>query len=330
MGRLCFEEPEKRGGLLPMTEVYRPEGLLIDTPENQQAMQSISALQEAMEQQKILEGRALVCDSARNLIVDLGCCRGMIPRLHAAVGIQEGSTRDIAIISRVGKPVSFLVTGFSKDSDGNPVAQLSRRLLQERCQKEYLDQLIPGDVITARVTHLESFGCFVDIGCGITSLIPIDSISVSRISHPKDRFRNGQDILAVVKSIDANGRITLSHKELLGTWEENAALFCPGETVAGVIRSVEKYGVFVELTPNLAGLAEPREEVTPGQHASVYIKNLLPDKMKVKLIIVDAFDAAYTPPKPEYYIKQGHIKRWRYSPESCSKVIETVFEEETQ
>lgn len=185
-------------------------------------------------------------------------------------------------------------------------------------------------MITARVTHLESFGCFVDIGCGITSLIPIDSISVSRISHPKDRFRNGQDILAVVKSIDANGRITLSHKELLGTWEENAALFCPGETVAGVIRSVEKYGVFVELTPNLAGLAEPREEVTPGQHASVYIKNLLPDKMKVKLIIVDAFDAAYTPPKPEYYIKQGHIKRWRYSPESCSKVIETVFEEETQ
>ena len=70
--------------------------------------------------------------------------------------------------------------------------------------------------------------------------------------------------------------------------------------------------------------------MTPGQHASVYIKNLLPDKMKVKLIIVDAFDATYTPPKPEYYIKQGHIKRWRYSPESCSKVIETVFEEETQ
>lgn len=126
-----------------MTEVYRPEGLLIDTPENQQAMQSISALQEAMEQQKILEARALVCDSARNLIVDLGCCRGMIPRLHAAVGIQEGFTRDIAIISRVGKPVSFLVTGFSKDSDGNPVAQLSRRLLQVGVKKSIWISLSP-------------------------------------------------------------------------------------------------------------------------------------------------------------------------------------------
>ena len=310
-----------------MTEDFRPEGLLIDRAENKQALHSVAALQEAMEQQTILEARALVCDSARNLIVDLGCCRGIIPRLHAAVGIEEGVTRDIAIISRVGKPVSFLVTGFTQDADGNPVAQLSRRLLQERCQKEYLDRLTPGDVIAARVTHLESFGCFVDIGCGVTSLIPIDTISVSRISHPKDRFRNGQDILAVVKSIDATGRITLSHKELLGTWEENAARFTPGETVAGVIRSVEKYGIFVELSPNLAGLAEPREEVLPGQHASVYIKNLLPDKMKVKLIIVDAFDATYTPAKPEYYITQGHIRRWRYSPQSCGKIIETVFEE---
>lgn len=309
-----------------MTQAYRPEGLLLDTAENKQALRGISALREAMEQQTILEARALVCDSARNLIVDLNGSRGVIPRLEAAMGIREGTTRDIAIISRVGKPVSFLVTGFSQDTGGNPVIQLSRRRLQERCQREYLDLLTPGDVIPARITHLESFGSFVDIGCGVTSLIPIDASSVSRIAHPRDRFRNGQDILAVVKSIGGDRRITLSHKELLGSWEENAALFSAGETVAGVIRSVEKYGVFVELTPNLAGLAEPRGEVAPGQHASVYIKNLLPEKMKVKLIIIDAFDADYPPKQHEYYISGGHIRRWRYSPPSCHKVVETVFD----
>ena len=42
---------------------------------------------------------------------------------------------------------------------------------------------------------------------------------------------------------------------MLGTWAENAALFSPGQTVTGVVRSVEDYGIFVELTPNLAGLA---------------------------------------------------------------------------
>lgn len=70
----------------------------------------------------------------------------------------------------------------------------------------------------------------------------------------------------MVRQVEPNGRVALSHKELLGSWEENAALFSPGETVAGVIRSSESYGVFIELTPNLAGLAEPRDDVFPGQH----------------------------------------------------------------
>lgn len=304
---------------------YKPEGMLIDTVENRQWLSSIPSLEAAMNQQQVLEARALVCDSSRNLILDLGCCKGIIPRNHTVIGIQEGTTREIAIISRVGKPVAFQVIGFEEDDDGNRVAILSRRLVQERCQADYLNQLLPGDILPARVTHLETFGSFVDVGCGITSLIPIDAISISRISHPRDRFSPGQDILAVVKSTDELGRLTLTHKELLGSWEENAALFSPGETVAGIIRSVEKYGVFVELTPNLAGLAEPRELVVPGQHASVYIKSLIPDKMKVKLIIVDAFDASYPPEKPFYYITQGHLDRWQYSPPSCERVVETVF-----
>ncbi len=305
--------------------VYHPEGLLIDTAENRKSLASLEGLRKAMDEDKTLEARVTVCDSAHNLILDLGCCRGLIPRSHTVLGIDTGATRDIAIISRVNKPVSFLVTGFETDTQGNTIVLGSRRLLQERCRERYLNALSPGDIIPAKVTHLESFGCFVDVGCGVTSLIPIDSISVSRISHPRDRFYCGQEIFAVVRSADELGRLTLTHKELLGTWEENAALFRPGETVAGIVRSVEKYGVFIELTPNLAGLAETREEVTPGQHASVYIKSLLPDKMKVKLIIVDAFDAAYPPEPPRYQLTQGHIDRWRYSPEVCPRVIETVF-----
>ena len=126
--------------------------------------------------------------------------------------------------------------------------------------KEYVSTLVPGDIVNARITHLETFGAFADIGCGIVSLLPIDMISVSRIDHPRERFSVGMDITAVIKAID-NGRISLTHKELLGTWEENAALFSPGETVAGIIRSVESYGAFVELTPNLAGLAEIKEGI---------------------------------------------------------------------
>ncbi len=305
---------------------YRPEGLLWESAENRQGLRSLAALQDAYAQNKTLEARAVLCDNEHNLVVDLGLMRGIIPRCEGAIGIEDGSTKDIAIISRVNKAVCFKVTGFGTDDGGNPIAYLSRRMAQEECRQEYLAHLRCGDIIPARVTHLEPFGAFVDVGCGISSLIPIDSISVSRIRHPRDRFHCGQDIFAVVRSIDAVGRICLTHKELLGTWEDNAAYFSPGQTVAGIIRSVEDYGVFVELTPNFAGLAELKDEVYAGQHASVYIKSLLPEKMKVKLIIVDAFEPGFYTPSCHYYLTEGHIDRFRYSPDSCPKLVETVFE----
>lgn len=304
---------------------FLPEGLLIEKEDNKRCFENLAFLYEAMAKSKTLEAKALVCEGNHNLIVDLGVIKGVIPREEAAIGISEGTTRDIAIISRVNKPVSFKITSFERDPSGKTVAILSRKKAQLECYEKFLSKLTPGDIIPAKVTHLEQFGAFVDIGCGIISLIPIDMISISRISHPKDRFYIGQDIKVVVKNIE-NGRISLSHKELLGTWEENISQFSPGETVSGIIRSVEDYGIFVELTPNLAGLAELKENVFPGQQASVFIKSMIPDKMKVKLIIVDAFDEKTKISKLNYFINKGHISNWLYSPKGSEKVIETVFE----
>ena len=303
---------------------YYPEGWMIDTPENRAAVQNISTLNDAYRDGQILEGRALICDSSHNLLVDLGCMKGIIPHNEGAIGIREGTVRDIAIISRVNRPVCFMVTGFQKGADGHLTATLSRRAAQEKCMSECISKLTPGDVINARVTHLESFGAFADIGCGIIALLPIDAISVSRIDHPRERFSVGMDIRVVIKLVE-NGRITLSHKELLGTWEENVALFTAGETVAGIVRSVEPYGIFVELSPNLAGLAEAKEDVMPGQQASVYIKSIIPSRMKVKLVIIDTFDYSYRPTAPKYFFDGSRIDRFVYSPPDSEKEIVTNF-----
>lgn len=304
---------------------YLPEGMLLEKEENIRAMASPSALKEAMMSRRILEARTLVCDSEHNLHVDLGCMRGIIERTEGAIGIEEGEVRDIALISRVNKPVCFYVIGFTDDADGNICAKLSRKMVQTDCINNYLSKLNIGDIIDARVTHAEYFGAFVDVGAGVSALLPIDAISVSRIPHPSERFVAGDDIRAIVKKIDEQGRLTLSHKELLGTWEENASLFKVGETVAGVVRSVEDYGVFIELAPNLAGLAELVPGISPGQQAGVYIKSITPERMKIKLVIVDAFNANYKNNRPKYFYKGDHIDYFRYSPSSCSKVIESKF-----
>ena len=302
---------------------FYPEGYLGSITERGKVF-TPTQLADAQAKQTVLEAVVTMCDAAHNLIVDLGCVKGIIPRDEGAIGISDGSTRDIALISRVGKPICFVIDGFTTDSHGEITALLSRRKAQELCLKEYINRLCAGDIIDARVTHLETFGAFCDIGCGCVALLPIDTISVSRISHPKDRFRCGDDIKAIIKSI-INGKITLSQKELLGTWEQNAELFSTGETVSGIVRSVESYGIFVELAPNLAGLAELKSGVVAGQNTSVYIKSILPDKMKVKLIIIDSFFSPDNHLPIKYFIDEGHIDSWQYSPEACGKIITTEF-----
>ena len=289
--------------------LYLPEGDLIDTPENQAATSSLTALMQAQSEGKLLEGRAVRCDVDHNLYVKLPCGEGIIPHREGALGIAEGTTKDIVLITRVNKPVCFTVIGFEHTDTGcRPV--LSRRIAQQRCREEFLDHLQLGDIIPARITRLETFGAFCDVGCGLPALLPIADISVSRILHPADRLVVGMEILGVVASLD-NNRICLSHRELLGTWEENAARFHVGETVAGIVRSVEPYGIFVELAPNLAGLAEPHPGVRVGQQAAVYIKSVQPEKLKIKLALIDAQDSDQPPAAPEYFITDGPLTHWR-------------------
>ncbi len=313
---------------------YLPEGSLIHTQENTTYISSIAGLERAMSEDRILEALAVKCDEELNLHVDLFGIKGLIPREECVLSASGEPVKDIAIITRVGKPVCFKVLGIEAKGDTYRVI-LSRRLAQVECKNYYLSSLLPGDIIPAAVTHLDTFGAFVDIGCGIPSLLSIDCISVSRISHPSDRICNGQRLFVAIKSNDLeNGRIYVTLKELLGTWEENAADFSVGQTVSGIVRSVESYGVFVELTPNLAGLAELRDdnptlqELCAGDTVSVYIKSILPDRMKIKLVLIDA-KLTPSPISPIRYFTdvktQSRIESWRYSPEGCKKTVESVF-----
>ena len=302
-----------------------PEGARIDTPENQAVIADAALLERACADGTILEARVSMCDSAHNMWISLPCMQAMIPREEGAVGIAEGELRDIALIARVGKPVCFRVTRIDTQEDGSRLAILSRRAVQEECYSRYLNLLSPGDIIDARVTHLEPFGAFVDIGCGIASMIPIDAISVSRIVHPSDRFTVGQAIRVIVKGRQGK-RICLSHKELLGTWEENAASFSPGQTVRGIVRGVEPYGIFIELAPNLSGLSEYRDDVEQGDEVAVYIKSMDPAKMKIKLVIVGRGEKAR--PAPLRYFapdKLCHVYSFIYSPKESARLIRTDF-----
>lgn len=301
---------------------FYPEGT---NPALCRSFESIEEIKAAMQAGAVCEARVIMCDSEHNLHVDLGIIKGVIPREEGAIGIDDGTTRDIALISKVNKTVCFTILGFQREENGNVCAVLSRKAVQLGCKRGFIDNLKEGDIIDAAVTHLEKFGAFIDIGAGINALIPIDMLSVSRINHPAERLYEGEKIRTVLRKREPH-KLTFSLRELLGTWGENAALFEAGETVTGIVRSIEAYGVFVELLPNLAGLAEPCDYLFEGQEVAVYIKSILPDKMKIKLVIVEAFAEAAEPRPLTYFVRDSHISRFSYSTPNAPKEIITEFD----
>lgn len=146
-----------------------------------------------------------------------------------------------------------------------------------------------GQIVDGTVTGIKPYGAFIEIEDGPVGLAFIEDLSVVRIKSPKERVRVGQKVKCMIKSIDEEtGRVNLSYKDCLGTWEENIEKFKEGMKVKGIVRDTEKRknGVFIELTPNLVGMTEYTEDLKYGETVDVCIKKIIPEKKKVKLVIV--------------------------------------------
>lgn len=150
------------------------------------------------------------------------------------------------------------------------------------------EDMYEGQILSGTVKSIKPYGAFIKLENGITGLAYIEDLSVARIKTPEERLKIGQSLQIMVKSIDREQKkVMLTYKELLGTWEENAEKFQEKTTVKGIVRETDKNknGIFIELTPNLVGMAEYKENLEYGQEVEVYIKKIVPEKKKIKLII---------------------------------------------
>ena len=251
-------------------------------------MFSLDELNRASINGNIIEAKVTKCDSNYNLYLDLGnSITGIIPREEVeAINVDEtGFPKPNICTSKIDKFVQFKV----KDTSKKDAVILSRKAVGKEAIKWMLNDLKEGMCVCGIVKNIRPYGAFVEIGGGIVGLVHIEDISVARIKSPFERFEIGQKINIMIKSIDRKtNRVILTYKEMLGTWEENVEEFKEGMTVKAIAREKEKSknGIFVELKPNLVGLAEYKENIEYGQTVDVYIKRIIPDKKKVKLLIV--------------------------------------------
>lgn len=146
-----------------------------------------------------------------------------------------------------------------------------------------------GDIVSGVVKNIQPYGAFIQTDKELDGLLYIEDISVARIKTPKERLSVGQKIDVVVKDINPEkNRIYFSYKEMLGTWDENIKDVQEKTIIPGVIRETEKdkKGIFIELKPNLVGMAEYKEGFEYGQKVEVYVKKIIEDKKKIKLKLV--------------------------------------------
>ena len=245
-------------------------------------------IQQYMQNKEILQGLVKECDVDYNLHINFeNGLQGIIPREEVeGINIQEnGLPKENLCTGKVHKFVQFKV----KDIDGQNRLILSRKQVQQEALNYIKNDLKVGQKVTGIVKNIKPYGAFIEIGGGIVGLAHIEDLSVARIKTPHERLKIGQKLEVVVKSIDREqGKVILSYKEMLGSWEENVQKFTPGIKVKGKVRETEKNknGIFIELTPNLVGMAEYEEGFEYGQDVEVYIKKIDMNKKKVKLLIV--------------------------------------------
>ena len=245
---------------------------------------SLQKIQEYKRQNKIIQGIVQSCDEQYNLHIQLGNeIEGIIPRSEVE-NIQEGVPDERLCTGKVHKYVQFKIENIENDNK----VLLSRKSVQQEALQYIKNTMKVGQYVTGIVKNIRPYGAFIEIGGGIVGLAHIEDLSVARIKTPYERLKIGQKVNVVVKSIDRyTGKVNLSYKETLGTWEENAQKFSTGMKVPGIIRETEKNknGIFIELTPNLVGMAEYSEGYEYGQKVNVYIKKIDKEKKKVKLLI---------------------------------------------
>lgn len=310
-------------------KIYKPEGTYNNKFNGRFNGFRRDTLEQFMASGKVVEAPVSKCDNELNLYINLGKnITGVIPSDEFEYNMHGQPTKSIAIISKVDKRVNFKIMEIKDEEDGSVTVKLSRKQAQIDCYNDFISKLKLGQLIDAKITHVEKYGAFCDIGCGITALLPIEHFCVARIKDAKSALSNYEFIKVIVKDIDESGKIILSQKELLGTWEEEVAKFKQGDIAAGTVRMIEKYGIFVELTPNLAGLAEMNPSVKIGDGVSVFIKSIVPEKMKIKLVIVSKSESnKQATGELNYRLPEsGFVERWQYSPDCCEKQIVTSFE----
>lgn len=265
---------------------------MIDKKENKRKQEySLKQLEEIKNTMQVVDFFAQSVDDNLNLIGYIGNnIKAIMPREEVSSVVNEETllVEEKHVLNKVGKVIPVCIKEIISSNQNDIVEViLSKKILELKVRKWMYTHLKAGMKLKGVVVNLLDYGAFVDVGGGVTGIIKLNDISTSLIKHPSEVLKVGQRVNVIVKKYDKDtGKIELSYKEQLGTFEQNVKNLKEGDIVEGVVKNRIKTGIFVELKPNLVGMAEHVNGIEYGQKVLVCVKKISFEKKKIKLIII--------------------------------------------
>jgi small subunit ribosomal protein S1 len=239
-------------------------------------------------------------------LTDYGAFIELEPGVEGLIHVSEMSWS-----KRVKHPSKILNQGDQVEAQVLGVDPGARRIslgikqVENNPWHELTDKYPVGTTIRGKVRNLTEFGAFVEVEDGIDGLIHISDMSWSKVKHPSEVLKKGDDVEAQVLSIDAeNQRLSLGLKQLqTGIWKEFFEKNKAGDTVQGKVVRLTNFGAFVELAEGIEGLIHVSEfesatggerlDLEVGKSYEMKIIRLVPDERKIGLSIRALKDAEY-------------------------------------
>ena len=206
-------------------------------------------------------------------------------------------------IVSVGDPVEVKVLDIKKTEKGDRIS-LSLRASQPHPWVAVGTKFVVGETYDGKVTRLQPFGAFVEIGPGIEGLIHVSEMSwEKRINHPSELLTEGQELRVYLKSIDEERqRIGLSIKALASDpWSDAAERYGVGIAVKGTVEKIETFGIFLAIEGGITALipgsetgvegSDMRRKFKPGQELSGTVLSIDPSARRMSVSLKSAAEA---------------------------------------
>lgn len=249
---------------------------------------SLKKLQQIQKDEQVVDMLVQDIDEHFNMVGIVGnSIKAIVPRQEASSILgDDGFVEERHIVNKKGKLIHVCIKEIINGKDGIELV-VSKKKLELKVRKWMYMHLKAGMKLKGTVVSTTDYAVFVDVGGGVTGVLKLQDISDVTMKSASEFFKIGQRIPVIVKKFDRDtGKIELSYKEFLGTFEQNISKIKEGDIIEGIVRNRIKTGVFVELKPNLIGLAEHVNGVEYGQKVLVNVKKIIPEKKKIKLIII--------------------------------------------